>query len=87
MYIGLVWEYVNLTGNTLTRKTKDNQVMTLPPMTLTILRTKTGDPITLPLNGDAVRALNVFRVRGDGHGRVVRNANRRDFDGDSALVP
>jgi len=42
--------------------------------TLTIPRTKNGDPITLPLNNDAMQALRVFRARGDGSGRVVRNA-------------
>jgi integrase len=42
--------------------------------TLTIPRTKNGDPITLPLNNDAMQALRVFRSRGDGSGRVVRNA-------------
>lgn len=42
--------------------------------TLTIPRTKNGDPITLPLNQDAMRAMKVFRARGDGTGRVVRNA-------------
>jgi integrase len=41
--------------------------------TLTIPRTKNDDPITLPLNQDAMRALAVFRSRGDGNGRVVRN--------------
>lgn len=43
--------------------------------TLKIERTKNGEPITLPLNADAMKALNVFRVRGDGTGRVVRNAS------------
>ena len=42
--------------------------------TLRIPRTKNGDPITLPLNNDAMQALRVFRSRGDGEGRVVRNA-------------
>ncbi len=41
--------------------------------TLTIPRTKNGEPITLPLNQDAMRALSIFRSRGDGTGRVVRN--------------
>ncbi len=41
--------------------------------TLTIPRTKNGEQITLPLNQDAMRALAVFRSRGDGTGRVVRN--------------
>jgi integrase len=42
--------------------------------TLTIPRTKNGEPITLPLNADAMQALAIFRARGDGRGRVVRNA-------------
>jgi len=41
--------------------------------TLTIPRTKNGEAITIPLNGDAMEALMVFRSRGDGTGRVVRN--------------
>jgi integrase len=45
----------------------------LAARTLTIPRTKNGDPITLPLNADAMRALQIFRSRGDGTGRVVRN--------------
>ena len=56
MYIGLVWENVNLAART-----------------LTIPRTKNGEAITLPLNADAMRALQIFRSRGDGTGRVVRN--------------
>ena len=43
--------------------------------TLTIPRMKNGDPITLPLNQDAMRAVSVFRSRGDGNGRVVCNIN------------
>jgi integrase len=34
--------------------------------TLTIPRTKNGEPITLPLNSDAMRAISIFRSRGDG---------------------
>jgi integrase len=41
--------------------------------TLSIQRTKSGSPITIPLNADAMEALMVFRSRGDGTGRVVRN--------------
>jgi integrase len=37
-------------------------------------RTKNGDPVHIPLNADAMKALMVFRSRGDGTGRVVRNA-------------
>jgi len=40
----------------------------------TVPRTKNGDPVHVPLNADAVRALMIFRSRGDGTGRVVRNA-------------
>lgn len=46
----------------------------LDARTLTIPRTKNGDSITLPLNPDALRAMLIFRSRGDGKGRVVRNA-------------
>jgi len=35
--------------------------------------TKNDDPVYIPLNEDAMRALMVFRSRGDGTGRVVRN--------------
>jgi integrase len=41
--------------------------------TFTVPRTKNGEPITLPLNDDAMRALRIFRSRGNGKGRVVRN--------------
>jgi len=37
-------------------------------------RTKNGDMVVVPLNADAMRALAIFRSRGDGTGRVVRNA-------------
>ena len=40
----------------------------------TIPTTKNDDPVYIPLNEDAMRALMVFRSRGDGKGRVVRNA-------------
>jgi integrase len=41
--------------------------------TARIPRTKNGEPVTIPLNDRAVRTLAVFRARGDGSGRVVRN--------------
>jgi integrase len=41
--------------------------------TATIPKTKNGTKLVLPLNDDAVRALELFRSRGDGVGRVVRN--------------
>jgi site-specific recombinase XerD len=39
-----------------------------------IPKTKNGDQVVVPLNDVAMRALSVFRSRGDGTGRVVRNA-------------
>jgi integrase len=39
----------------------------------TIPRSKNDDPVYIPLNPSAMRALSVFRTRGDGTGRVVRN--------------
>lgn len=39
----------------------------------TIPRTKNGDPVHIPLNAPAMKALMIFRSRGDGAGRVVRN--------------
>jgi integrase len=38
-----------------------------------ITRTKNGASVVVPLNADAMRALAIFRSRGDGTGRVVRN--------------
>jgi hypothetical protein len=43
----------------------------------TIPRTKNGEPVTVPLNTNALRALAVFRSCGDGSGRVVRNLARK----------
>ena len=39
-----------------------------------IPRTKNDDQVVVPLNDVAMRALAIFRARGDGRGRVVRNA-------------
>ena len=39
-----------------------------------IPKTKNGNSVTVALNADAMRALIIFRSRGDGTGRVVRNA-------------
>jgi integrase len=39
-----------------------------------IPRTKNDDQVVVPLNDVAMRALAIFRARGDGSGRVVRNA-------------
>jgi integrase len=41
--------------------------------TALIPKTKNGESLVVPLNDDAVRALEIFRGRGDGTGRVVRN--------------
>jgi len=41
--------------------------------TARIPRTKNGDPVTIPLNDRALRTLAIFRARGEGAGRVVRN--------------
>jgi integrase len=62
MYDHLVWENVDLAA----------RVAAVP-------RTKKGrsdevEFIYIPLNADAMRALMIFRSRGDGTGRVVRNA-------------
>ena len=43
-------------------------------------RTKNGDPVHIPLNADATKALMVFRSRGDGTGRVVRNTAGRPLN-------
>jgi integrase len=40
----------------------------------TVPRSKNDAPVHVPLNEDAMRALGVFRSRGEGTGRVVRNA-------------
>jgi integrase len=39
-----------------------------------IPKTKNGEQVVVPLNDVAMRALSVFRSRGDATGRVVRNA-------------
>jgi len=39
----------------------------------TIPKSKNDEPVHIPLNPSAIRALTVFRTRGDGTGRVVRN--------------
>jgi integrase len=59
MYVGLTWENVDLVAKTLTIPRADM---------------KNDEGITLPLNPDALRALAIFRLRGNGTGRVVRNA-------------
>ena len=42
--------------------------------------TKNDDPVYVPLNEDAMRALRVFRSRGNGTGRVVRNTAGRTLN-------
>ena len=37
----------------------------------TVPQTKNGEPVYVPLNADAVKALMIFRSRGDAKGRVV----------------
>jgi integrase len=59
----------------------------LAARTLTIPRTKNGEAITLPLNPDAMRALHIFRSRGDGTGRVVRNAKGETLSVNSHWFP
>lgn len=44
----------------------------LAARTAIILKTKSGEKLVVPLNDEAVRALEIFRSRGDGTGRVVR---------------
>jgi len=39
----------------------------------TIPRSKNGEPVHIPLNADAMRAIMIFRSRGEATGRVVRN--------------
>ena len=59
----------------------------LAARTLTIPRTKNGDPITLPLNGDAMRALQIFPLRGAmARGRVVRNSRGETLNVHGPLV-
>jgi len=38
-----------------------------------IPRTKNGDPVHIPLNVDDIKALMIFRARGNGSARVVWN--------------
>ncbi len=39
----------------------------------TIPQSKNDEPVHIPLNPSAIRALTAFKTRGDGTGRVVRN--------------
>ncbi len=61
MYLHLVWKEEGM-----------EEGIDLIARTATIPETKNGDPLTIPLNDDAIKALMVFRGRG-GAGRVVRN--------------
>jgi site-specific recombinase XerD len=45
----------------------------LPARIATVPQTKNGHPVHIPLNADAMKALMIFRSRGDGTGVVVRN--------------
>jgi hypothetical protein len=45
-----------------------------------LVRTKNGDAIFCPLNGDAMWAPGIFRLRGDGTGRVVRNSKGLNYN-------
>jgi integrase len=63
MYRDLVWENVDLQA----------RVAMIPRTNNRKRITKNGDPIAVPLNDMALRALAIFRSRGDGTGRVVRN--------------
>jgi len=49
----------------------------LEARTATIPRTKNDDEVVVPLNDVAMKALAIFRSRGNGSGRVVRNAAGR----------
>jgi len=49
----------------------------LDARTARIPKTKNNDKVVVPLNDVAMRALAIFRTRGDGTGRVVRNAAGR----------
>jgi integrase len=49
---------------------------------VTVPRSKNGESVHVPLDEDAIRALRVFRSRGDGTGRVVRNAAGAALNGD-----
>jgi integrase len=51
--------------------------------TARIPRSKNGKPLTIFLNADAIACLNVWRSRGDGTGRVVRNAEGEELDGNN----
>jgi integrase len=54
---------------------------------VTVPRSKNDMPVHVPLNDDAMRALRVFRSRGDGTGRVVRNAARETLTVNSHWFP
>jgi len=49
--------------------------VTLSERVVEIPRSKNDEPVHVPLNIDAMRALQVFRSRGDGVRRIVRNAS------------
>jgi hypothetical protein len=51
-----------------------------------ITRTKNGASVVVPLTADAMRALAIFRSRGDGTGRVVRKHGGRNSERECPLV-
>ena len=53
----------------------------------TVPRSKNDAPVHVPLNDDAMSALRVFRSRGDGTGRVVRNAAGETLEGNGHWFP
>jgi integrase len=63
LYRDLVWANVDLQA----------RVAMIPRTNNRKRITKNGDPIVVPLNDMALRAFAIFRSRGDGTGRVVRN--------------
>jgi integrase len=65
MYRHLLWENVDFISHI------DESGKAYP--VAKIVRSKNGDSVYVPLNRDAMRALAIFRSRGDGSGRVVRN--------------
>jgi hypothetical protein len=53
----------------------------------TVPRSEKDAPVRVPLNDDAMRALEVFRSRGDGTGRVVRNAAGKTLNANAHWFP
>jgi integrase len=53
----------------------------------TIPRSKNDEPVHMPLNSSAMCALAAFRSRGDGSGRVVRNASGKTLNVNAHWFP